>query len=344
MLPKKVSRDFIDGLPKSELHVHLEGTLETELKLKLAMKNNIDIGQNTVEDVEKTYHYTSLASFLAVYYPGMNVLQTEEDFYELAMAYLDKAAAQGVLHVEMFFDPQAHIVRGIPLNFVIDGFYQACLDARALGIDAHLIMCFLRDMSARSAKDLLQAAQPYRNKILGIGLDSDEHHNPPLKFAQPFSLAVEQGYHITMHADVDQIDSIEHIKQALEIINVERLDHGTNIVENQDLVDWVNQLRLGLTSCPLSNELITDNDLKGDEILDLLDEGVKVSINSDDPAYFGGYIADNYAALAEEYKVTPAQLVQLAKNSFETSWIGDKQKALYLEEIDNYVNDFDEGK
>lgn len=341
MLPRKVSKEFIEDLPKSELHVHLEGTLEPELKLKLAKKNNIDIGQSTIEDVEATYHYTSLASFLAVYYPGMNVLQTESDFYELAMSYLKKAHAQGVVHTEMFFDPQAHIVRGVPLNFVINGFYQACVDARAFGIDAQLIMCFLRDMSARSAMDLLNAVQPYRNKILGIGLDSDEHHNPPLKFMQPFSLAVEQGYHITMHADVDQIDSIDHIKQALEIINVERLDHGTNIVENKDLVDWVNQLQLGLTSCPLSNELITDNDLKGDEILDLLDVGVKVSINSDDPAYFGGYIADNYWALATEYKVTPAQIVQLAKNSIETSWISKEQKQIYLDQIDNYVEEYD---
>lgn len=344
MLPKKVSREFIDGLPKSELHVHLEGTLEPELKLKLAKKNHIDIGQETIEDVEKTYHYTSLASFLAVYYPGMDVLQTQDDFYELAMAYLKKARQQGVLHVEMFFDPQAHVVRGVPLNYVINGFYQACQDAAAWGIDAHLIMCFLRDMSARSAMDLLNAVQPYRNKILGIGLDSDEHHNPPLKFLQPFSLAVEQGYHITMHADVDQVDSIDHIKQALEIINVERLDHGTNIVENKDLVDWVNQLHLGLTACPLSNELITDNDLKGDEILDLLDAGVKVSINSDDPAYFGGYIADNYEALADEYKVKPAEIVQLAKNSFETAWISDNQKQIYLDKIDDYVENFNSKK
>ncbi len=342
MLPKKISREFIDGLPKSELHVHLEGTLEPALKLKLAQKNNIDIGQKTIEDVEKTYHYDDLASFLAVYYPGMNVLQTEEDFYELAMAYLKKAQSQGVRHVEMFFDPQAHAVRGVPLNYVMNGFYQSAIDARGLGIDAHLIMCFLRDMSARSAMDLLKAAQPYRSKILGIGLDSDEYHNPPLKFMIPFSQAVEQGYHITMHADVDQVDSIDHIKQALEIINVERLDHGTNIVEDPRLVDYANQLQIGLTSCPLSNKLITDNDLKGDELLDLLDEGVKISVNSDDPAYFGGYIADNYEALVNEYKVTPEQIVKLAKNSFETSWISDAQKKMYLEQIDEYVDSFQE--
>lgn len=340
MLPKKITREFIEGLPKAELHVHLEGTLEPELKLKLARKNGIDIGQETIEDVEKTYHYSDLADFLAVYYPGMNVLQTQEDFYELAISYLQKAAHDGVKHVEMFFDPQAHLVRGIPLATVINGFYQASQDAAALGVDAHLIMCFLRDMSTQSASELLELAKPFRNKILGIGLDSDEHHNPPLKFMIPFNEAVKQGYHITMHADVDQIDSIEHIKQALEIINVERLDHGTNIVENRDLVDWVNQLKIGLTSCPLSNELITNNDLKGDEILDLLDLGVKVSINSDDPAYFGGYIAENYAALAEEYKVTTEQLVQLARNSFETSWISPNQKQMYLKQIDNYIENF----
>ncbi|MQS90270.1 adenosine deaminase [Companilactobacillus mishanensis] len=339
-MPKKVSREFIDELPKAELHVHLEGTLEPELKLKLAKKNHIDIGQTTIEDVEESYHYDDLASFLAVYYPGMAVLQTEEDFYELAITYLHHAAADGVRHVEMFFDPQAHLVRGIPLHTVVDGFYQACVDARAFDIDAHLIMCFLRDMSALSASDLLQQAQPFRNKILGIGLDSDEHHNPPLKFAQPFSAAIAQGYRITMHADVDQVDSIEHIKQALEIINVERLDHGTNIVEDQDLVDWVNNIHLGLTSCPLSNDFIS-GDLKGKEIIELLNEGVKVSVNSDDPAYFGGYIADNYEALAADYKLKPEQIVQLARNSFETSWISDKQKAIYLQQIDDFVEDFE---
>lgn len=342
MLPKKVSQEFIQGLPKSELHVHIEGTLDPKLKLKLAQRNNVDIGQETVEDIEETYHYSSLASFLAVYYPGMDVLLTEEDFYELAMEYLKKAHQNNVAHVEMFFDPQAHLVRGIPLDFVINGLYRACIDARAFNVDAHLIMCFLRDLSAHSPSQLLDMARPFRNKILGIGLDSDEHHNPPLKFLQPFAKAVDEGYHITMHADVDQVDSIDHIKQALEIINVERLDHGTNIVEDPDLVDWVKQLHLGLTSCPLSNELITDDDLKGDEILDLLDEGVKVSINSDDPAYFGGYISDNYTALAQEYRVTPEQIVQLAKNSFETAWISPTQKETYLRAIDDYVVNFNE--
>lgn len=339
MLPTKITREFIDGLPKAELHLHLEGTLEPELKLKLAKKNNIDIGQTTIEDVRKTYEYDSLASFLNVYYPGMAVLQTEDDFYQLAMEYLKRAKKNGVKHVEMFFDPQAHLTRNIPFNVFINGYHRACVDARALNIDAHLIMCFLRDMSAKSASEVLSMAKPYRNMILGIGLDSDEHHNPPLKFIKPYSSAIAQNYHTTMHADIDQIDSIDHIKQALEIIGVERLDHGTNIVENQDLVDWVNQKELGLTSCPLSNGFVT-NDMKGKEIVELMEQGVKVSINSDDPAYFGGYIADNYESLAKKYDLTAKQLVTFAKNSFETSWISDFQKKVYLKEIDDFVNKF----
>ncbi|APX72395.1 adenosine deaminase [Companilactobacillus allii] len=339
MLPKKITREFINGLPKAELHLHLEGTLEPELKLELAKKNGIDIGQTTIEDVRKTYEYDSLASFLNVYYPGMAVLQTEDDFYQLAMAYLKHAKKDGVKHVEMFFDPQAHLTRGIPFDVFINGYYRACIDARAFNVDAHLIMCFLRDMSANYANEVLNMAKPYRNMILGVGLDSDEHHNPPLKFISPFSNAISSGYHTTMHADIDQVDSIDHIKQALEIINVERLDHGTNIVENQDLVDWVNQRNLGLTSCPLSNGFVT-NDMKGKEIVELMEQGVKVSINSDDPAYFGGYIADNYEAIAKKYDLTAQQLVIFARNSFETSWISDFQKNTYLRAIDDFVKAF----
>lgn len=339
MLPKTITREFIEGLPKAELHLHLEGTLEPELKLQLAQKNGIDIGQTTIEDVRKSYDYDSLASFLAVYYPGMNVLQTEDDFYQLALEYLQKAKLNGVRHVEMFFDPQAHLTRGIAFETFIKGYHRACIDAAAFNVDAHLIMCFLRDMPAKSANEVLEMAKPYRNMILGVGLDSDEHHNPPLKFARPYSDAAAQGYYTTMHADIDQVDSIEHIKQALEIIEVDRLDHGTNIVENQDLVDWVNQKQLGLTSCPLSNGFVT-NDMKGKEIVELMEQGVKVSINSDDPAYFGGYIADNYEALAEKYDLTAEQLVTFAKNSFETSWISDFQKETYLKEIDEFVEKF----
>ncbi|MCT6812767.1 MAG: adenosine deaminase, partial [Lactobacillus helsingborgensis] len=232
-----VTPEFTRGLPKAELHLHIEGTLEPELKLKLAKRNHVDIGQTTIADVQKTYNYHDLASFLAVYYPAMNVLQTEEDFYDLAWDYLTKAAANNVRHVELFFDPQAHTSRGIPFEVVLNGLYQATVDARALNVDAHLIMCFLRDFSKESARKTLQEGLKYKDKIIGIGLDSDEHNNPPLKFARQFEDAAAAGLHITTHCDIDQKDSIEHIRQALEIMEVERLDHGTNIVEDPDLVE-----------------------------------------------------------------------------------------------------------
>lgn len=269
----------------------------------------------------------------------MNVLQTEDDFYQLALTYLKKAHQENIRYAELFFDPQTHMTRGVAFEAVVNGFYRACVDARAFNVDAHLIMCFLRDLSAESARQLLEIAKPYQAKILGIGLDSDEHHNPPLKFLREYGDAVAQGYRITMHADIDQVDSIQHIQQALEIIRVERLNHGTNIVENPDLVDWVEQLKIGLTFCPLSNRLVAD-DMKDQEVLELIDHNVKVSINSDDPAYFGGYINDNYEANTTKNDLTIDQVVQLAKNSFETAWISDFQKQTYLAEIDAYVADY----
>ncbi|HIW72468.1 MAG TPA: adenosine deaminase [Candidatus Levilactobacillus faecigallinarum] len=332
----EVTQTFTQGLPKAELHLHIEGTLEPELKLKLAQRNHVDIGQTTIAEVQKTYDYDDLASFLAVYYPAMNVLIHEQDFYDLAFAYLQRAAANNVRHVEIFFDPQAHTSRGIAFATVINGLYRATVDARALNIDAQLIMCFLRDFSKESARQTLAAALPYKDKFIGIGLDSDEHNNPPIKFARQYEDAAAAGLHLTAHCDIDQKDSIEHIRQALEQLDVERLDHGTNIVEDPDLVDFVAKRGIGLTSCPLSNAFVSP-EMKGKEILELLAHQVKVSINSDDPAYFGGYIGDNYFALADKFNLTKAQVVQLARNSFETSWISDEQKALYLQELTAYV-------
>ncbi|SMS15092.1 adenosine deaminase [Levilactobacillus zymae] len=332
----EVTQAFTHGLPKAELHLHIEGTLEPDLKLKLAQRNHVDIGQHTIEEVQKAYQYDDLASFLAVYYPAMNVLQHEQDFYDLAFAYLQRAAANNVRHVEIFFDPQAHTSRGIPFKTVIDGLYRATVDARALNVDAQLILCFLRDFSKESARQTLETALPYKDKFIGIGLDSDEHNNPPMKFARQYEDAAAAGLHLTAHCDIDQKDSIEHIRQALEQLDVERLDHGTNIVEDPDLVQLVARKGIGLTSCPLSNSFVSP-EMKGKEVLDLLAQHVKVSINSDDPAYFGGYIGDNYYALADKFNLTKAQVVQLARNSFETSWISATQKALYLKELDAYV-------
>ena len=334
----EVTKEFTQGLPKAELHLHIEGTLEPEFKLKLAKRNVIDIGQETIEEVKETYNYNDLASFLAVYYPAMNVLQKEEDFYDLAMDYLRRAAKNNVRHVEIFFDPQAHTSRGIAFETVINGLYRATVDARALNIDARLIMCFLRDLSRESARKTLEEALQYKDKFIGVGLDSDEHNNPPMKFFNQFTEATKHGLHVTAHADIDQKNSIEHIRELLEVIGVERVDHGTNIVEDPDLVEFAAKKEIGFTSCPLSNSFVTPF-MKGKEVLELLSKGVKVSIHSDDPAYFGGYVSDNYYAIADKYNLTKEQVVKLARNSFETSWISAEQKAIYIEELEKYAKE-----
>lgn len=334
----EVTKEFTQGLPKAELHLHIEGTLEPELKLKLAKRNGIDIGQETIEEVKETYNYNDLASFLAVYYPAMNVLQKEEDFYDLAMDYLRRAAKNNVRHVEIFFDPQAHTSRGIAFETVINGLYRATVDARALNIDARLIMCFLRDLSRESARKTLEEALQYKDKFIGVGLDSDEHNNPPMKFFNQFAEATKHGLHVTAHADIDQKNSIEHIRELLEVIGVERVDHGTNIVEDPDLVEFAAKKEIGFTSCPLSNSFVTPF-MKGKEVLELLSKGVKVSIHSDDPAYFGGYVSDNYYAIADKYNLTKEQVVKLARNSFETSWISTEQKSIYIEELEKYAKE-----
>ncbi|MCQ2557370.1 MAG: adenosine deaminase [Ligilactobacillus sp.] len=332
----EVTKEFTHGLPKAELHLHIEGTLEPELKLKLAKRNNVNIGQTTIEEVQAAYDYDDLASFLAVYYPAMNVLQKEEDFYDLAMAYLRKAAKNNVRHVEIFFDPQAHTSRGISFETVINGLYRATVDARALNVDAQLIMCFLRDLSRESARQTLEEALNYKDKFIGVGLDSDEHNNPPMKFFNQFTEATKHGLHVMAHADIDQKDSIEHIRELLEVIGVERVDHGTNIVEDPDLVEFAAKNKIGFTTCPLSNSFVSP-EMKGKEILELLSKDVKISVHSDDPAYFGGYIGDNYYALADQFNLTKEQVVKLARNSFEASWISEEQKAIYLEELEEYV-------
>lgn len=331
-----VSKEFIEGLPKAELHVHLEGTLEPDLKLELAKKNGIDIGQTTIEEVKKSYQFTDLTSFLSVYYPAMNVLQDEDDFYQLAMAYFKKAKDNQVRYVEAFFDPQAHTSRGVAFETILNGYYRACQDAGELGVEAKLIMCFLRDMSAESAQEHFVMARPYRDKILGIGLDSDERDNPPLKFEEVFKQAKAEGYHITMHCDIDQVDSIGHIEDALKVVGVERLDHGTNIVEDESLVDYVIENKIGFTCCPVSNSFVTD-DMKAKEIAYLLRKGAKVTANSDDPAYFQSYISNDMYELAKKAELTKEEVVQLAINSFEIAWMSDEQKEVYIKEVKEYA-------
>lgn len=330
------SKEFILGLPKAELHLHLEGTLEPELKLQLAKKNKIDIGQSTVEEVKKNYQFNDLTSFLNVYYPAMNVLQTRDDFYQLAMAYLQKAKEHNVLYAELFFDPQAHTSRGVAFEDIFEGYYQATVDGKKLGVTSQLIMCFLRDFSEESALEHYEMALPYKDRILGIGLDSDERNNPPLKFERVFKKAKDDGFHITMHCDIDQVGSIKNIRDALFTIGVERIDHGTNIVEDPSLVDYVLEHGIGFTCCPVSNSFVT-SDMKGKEIKELLKKGVKVTVNSDDPAYFQSYISDDMLALANHVDLSQEDIVQLAKNSFEIAWIDQSEKDKYIQAIDEYV-------
>ncbi|MEY2468191.1 MAG: adenine deaminase [Actinomycetota bacterium] len=328
---------YIAGLPKCELHLHLEGTLEPELKLTLAKRNGIPLAQSTVAEVEATYDFDSLASFLAVYYPAMQVLVTAEDFRDLAYAYLKKASSQGVRHVEMFFDPQAHTGRGVPFATVISGYRQAIVAARAeFGISAELIMCFLRDLSAEFAMATLMEALPYKDWIIGVGLDSDERDNPPSKFADVFARARREGFQLTMHCDIDQVGSVENIRQALEDIGVDRIDHGTNVVESPPLVEQLKQRGIGLTCCPISNSFVT-SDMKATEIVSLLHDGVRVTVNSDDPAYFRGYVGENFTALAAEARLTAADVTRLARNAFEIAWLPERAREGFLAELDAYA-------
>jgi adenosine deaminase len=331
-----VTKSFIIGLPKAEMHLHLEGSLEPELKLELARKNKIDIGQTTIDEVRASYQFTDLTSFLSVYYPAMNVLQTEDDFSKLVQSYLLRAKENGVKYAELFFDPQAHTSRGVAFETVIKGYYDGIKTSAATGVDTSLIMCFLRDMSAESAMATYEAMLPYKDMIIGIGLDSDEKNNPPEKFTEVFGRAKADGLHITMHCDIDQVDSIEHIRTCLKKICVERLDHGTNIVEDPDLVDYAIENKIGFTCCPVSNSFVTA-DMKGKEIKHLLHKGALVTVNSDDPAYFQSYVADDMYTLADAFDLTKEDIVQLAKNSFEASWLSLEKKRAYIAQIDAYA-------
>ncbi|GAA2698165.1 MULTISPECIES: adenosine deaminase [Nonomuraea] len=326
-------KDFIAGLPKCELHLHIEGTLEPELKFELAQRNGIALPYATVEEMRAAYAFDDLPSFLGVYYEGMRVLRTEPDFYDLAMAYLRKAASQNVRYAEIFFDPQAHTSRGVPFDVVIRGLRRALMDAHAqLGVRAQLIMCFLRDFQAEYAMATLLESLPYKEWIVGVGLDSDEKGNPPAKFAAVYERARQEGYLLTMHCDVDQENSVEHIRQCVEDIQVNRIDHGVNILEDPALVQQILDKGIGLTCCPISNSYVTDS-MKAEGIRKLLDLGVRVTINSDDPAYFPGYVQENLEAL----ELSREELLQVQRNAFEITWLPRHLKDAYLAELETYA-------
>lgn len=329
--------DFIQQLPKAELHVHIEGTFEPELRFELAKRNGIELPYADAEAIRAAYHFHDLTSFLVGYYDALAVLQTSQDFYDLAYAYLRRAQAENVRYAEIFFDPQAHTSRGVEFSTILSGLRSAVLDAhRLLGVRAQLIMCILRDHSPEYAMATLLESLPYRDWIIAIGLDSDEQGNPPAKFTEVFRRARAEGYRLTMHCDVDQQDASAHIRDCVEAIGVDRIDHGVNILEDDDLVAEVVKRGLGMTVCPISNRYVT-GDLKAHELKRMLDAGLKVTVNSDDPAYFRAYVSDNLLAAQQAEDLTQAQLVQLERNAFEVSWLPTSTKEGFLEELDRFA-------
>jgi adenine deaminase len=319
---------FIAGLPKAELHLHIEGTLESSLRETLAKRNGIAL--------PPLPPFHDLTSFLVGYYQSMQVLRTEADFYDLALAYFRQARAQNVVYAEVFFDPQAHTSRGVPFAAVIGGLDRARADAASLGIEARLIMCFLRDLPPDSALTTLEQSLPYQDKIIGVGLDSDERDNPPLKFKEVFKRASAAGYRLTMHCDVDQADAVAHIWQCLDDIGVERIDHGVNCLESPALVARLAADRIGLTVCPVSNGWVTDS-MKAPELRAMLAAGLLATVNSDDPAYFGAYVNENLAAVAREGSLTEGEVTRLARNSFEIAWLDPAERVDYQAQVDRYA-------
>jgi adenosine deaminase len=328
---------FIGAVPKAELHVHIEGTLEPGLKSELAARNGVGPRHGSAAETRAAYTFHDLTSFLAAYYEGMSVLRTERDFYDLAMAYFRKASAQRVVYAEVFFDPQAHTSRGIPFSTVIDGLHRARLDAHAeLGLRAQFIMCFLRDMTAESAAETLELSLPYRDKIIGVGLDSDERDNPPRKFKEVFDRARGEGYRLTMHCDVDQADAVQHIWQCLDDIGVERIDHGVNCVADDALTARLARDGIGLTVCPVSNRWVAGG-LKERELKTMLDRSLRATVNSDDPAYFGAYLTENLVAVQEAAGLTGQEILQLVRNAFDIAWLDAADRERYLGDIAAYA-------
>jgi adenosine deaminase len=321
-------------LPKAELHCHIEGTFEPELIFAMAERNGVRIGYRNVAALREAYNFSDLESFLRVYYDGMAALRVERDYYELTTAYLARANAQGVRHAEIFFDPQAHTDRGIPFGTVADGIARALADGRsAFGITTRLIMCFLRNLSADSAMATLEASLPFQEHIVAVGLDSGERGNPPSKFQRVFDRARREGFLTVAHAGEE--GPPQYIWEALDLLKVSRVDHGVRCLEDAALVERLKRERIPLTVCPFSNvRLRVVPSLSAHPLKRMLEAGLMVTCNSDDPAYFGGYVGDNFLQTAGALGLTDEQLVAMARNSFAASFIDDALRQRYLAEVD----------
>ncbi|MCH7294772.1 adenosine deaminase [Acinetobacter higginsii] len=325
--------ELIRALPKAELHVHIEGTFEPELMFAIAQRNQIQIPYQSVEEVKQAYNFHNLQSFLDIYYAGANVLVLEQDFYDLAWAYFEKCAEDRVVHTEMFFDPQTHTERGVEFATVLAGLKRACVDAQAkLGISSQLIMCFLRHLSEEKAFETLEQALPFKDDIIAIGLDSSEVGHPPAKFERVFAKAREAGFLIVAHAGEE--GPPEYIWEALDLLKVNRIDHGVRSEEDERLMARLIAEKMPLTVCPLSNlKLCVVKDMGEHNIRRLLQQGVHVTVNSDDPSYFGGYMNDNFVAIQQALDLSNDELKQLAINSFEASFISDEEKQKWIAEV-----------
>ncbi|WP_287940612.1 adenosine deaminase [Sphingopyxis sp.] len=328
---------FIAALPKAELHLHIEGSLEPELMFELAQRNGIAIPFATVDDVRAAYAFSNLQDFLDIYYQGMGVLQTEQDFYDLTAAYLARAHADGVRHSEIFFDPQGHTARGIPFATVIGGITRALDDAQTrYDMSSRLVMCFLRHLSEEEAEATLDEARPWLDRIDGVGLDSSEVGHPPAKFQRVFARARNLGLRLVAHAGEE--GPPEYVRQALDLLGVDRIDHGNRSLEDEALVARLADDAMCLTVCPLSNlKLCVVGDMTAHPLKTMLDAGLLATVNSDDPSYFGGYVNANYTAVADALDLSRDELVTLARNSFLGAFLDDDAKARHLAAIDAYA-------
>jgi adenosine deaminase len=329
-------KEFIENMPKAELHLHIEGTFEPALMFEIAQRNKIEIPFKSVEEIEKAYQFSCLQDFLDIYYQGAGVLIHEQDFYDLTYSYLKKCAGQNVRHTEIMFDPQTHTERGIAFETVINGISRACEDAKEnLSVSSYLIMSYLRHLSEEEAFKTLKQSLPFKDKIKAVGLDSSEMGNPPSKFKRVYEASVKEGFIPVAHAGEE--GPPEYIREALDLLKIARIDHGNNALKDEELVKEIVQRDIAMTVCPLSNTALqVVKDLKDHPLKKMMDLGLKVTVNSDDPAYFGGQVNQNYIEIQKALDLTREDLYLLAENSFKYSFLPDDIKEVYLSELQNY--------
>ena len=333
-IPAERLPDLLRAMPKTELHMHIEGSLEPELIFALAQRNKVRLRYQSVEELRAAYAFTNLQSFLDIYYAGASVLQQPQDFYDMAWAYFLRAKADNVVHAEIFFDPQTHTARKVSMRTVITGLHRACVDAQSqLGISSSLILCFLRHLSEDEAFDTFEEAFPFRDKFIGVGLDSSERGHPPEKFERVFKRAAQLGFKLVAHAGEEGPPA--YIWSALDVLHAQRIDHGVQAIHDTALMARLAKERIPLTVCPLSNQkLCVFPDLSYHNVGQMLEQGMCVMLNSDDPAYFGGYLNDNYLQTFAALNLNAQHAYQLASNSFEASFVSSEQKAVWREQLD----------